>query len=230
MWHCERIFDTYDDRSQETLVLPCQICQFGSSFANSWNFDWILFFFNSQMSHMWQWCVTVYFQVSFLELIFSQPKSLWKLKKLKESILIYLYSIEVVAGLGCHCDKLWKLGRTSFFSEGCFFLEGCFLFYPSYPRPPFASWLKAKTSTILVLHSDSSSLFLLHLYLLGLADDPSFADSQLFILIRKSQQSLVNLKKGFMFVFRFVFVFAQFRTLHNFVFSIGWGFCTSPWK
>ena len=186
------------------------------------------FFFNLQMSYMWQWCVTVYFQVSFLELIFSQPKSLWKLKKLKELILIYLYSIEVVAGLGCHCDKLWKLGRTSFFSEGCFF-GGLFPPISKLPRPPFASWLKAKTSTILVLHSDSSSLFLLHLYLLGLADDPSFADSQLFILIRKSQQSLVNLKKGMLVCFSF-HLFAQFRTLHNFVFSIGWGFCTSPWK
>ena len=165
-----------------------------------------VFFFNSQMSHMWQWCVTVYFQVSFLELIFSQPKSLWKLKKLKESILIYLYSIEVVAGLGCHCDKSWILGRLLSSLRDVFF-GGLFplLSKLPLPRPPFASWLKAKTSTILVLHADSSSLFLLHLYLLGLAEDPSFADSQLFILslIRKSQQSLVNLKKGMLVCFSF---------------------------
>ena len=122
MWHCERIFDTYDDRSQETLVLPCQICQFGSSFANSWNFDWILYFFLqfADVSHVTVMCDSVLSSFVFRIDIFTTQITV-KVEKLKELILFYLYSIEVVAGLGCHCDKSWILGRTSFFSEGCFF-------------------------------------------------------------------------------------------------------------
>ena len=42
------------------MVLPCQICQFGSSFANSWNFDWILYFFQfADVSHVTVMCDSV---------------------------------------------------------------------------------------------------------------------------------------------------------------------------
>ena len=61
-------------------------------------------FFFADVSHVTVMCDSVLSSFVFRIDIFTTQITV-KVEKLKELILFYLYSIEVVAGLGCHCDK-----------------------------------------------------------------------------------------------------------------------------